>query len=397
MFPLIDSHRRRPAHRGGPRTIGGFALALGFAAALTALTPPASAGVRGYNVTGAPAVPENDFKLMAQRGATIVRLSCATHPLANYNPDTAQYTLNWANLNGLIKRLDYCAKYDLKAIVDPHAVFGSSSRYTLAANSRFWRERKHSNAWVVFLRDLANRLKTRGPELWGYSLINEPASLDSRSGNQRNVDINEVYQRCVRAVRGADPNRNLILNFAEDDYRIRYPKTTTYFLASGDRGQRSINRIYFDNHCYWPLEFTHQGVNDTFRRTNIRWPIPKSGNTNRKDDNGLKQRLNWFTQWAANPDGKPNTNDRVPNWRLFMCEFGVTSNTNLAWNSNSFRPSNGGDDWMSTVYTWLHNKDMNFTVHSWNGNEDFRVRTYSRMDTFIERMIRGRAPNRLRD
>jgi len=163
---------------------------------------------------------EEDVRYLKSLGASVVRL-----PL-NYR-HFENDSLPFHYLEGGFERLDeaigWCAKHELYAILDLHAVQGwqntdwhsdNSTRHSL-----FWQHPHFQDRFVALWEQLAQRYQ-HNPAVAGYNVMNEPVS-NTPYGRFRDdyqpdwTTLNRVYRRVTEAIRKIDPKHII---FLEGDY-----------------------------------------------------------------------------------------------------------------------------------------------------------------------------------
>jgi endoglucanase len=163
---------------------------------------------------------EDDIRFMRECGATAVRL-----PLnyRHFERDNAPFQYLEAGFARLDKALAWCAKHELYAILDLHAVQGWQNTDWHSDNAGrqafFWQQAQFQDRFVALWQALATRY-AGNPIVAGYDLMNEPVTNapDGRFNDAYTPDyaaINAVYRRVVAAIREVDPAHIL---FLEGDY-----------------------------------------------------------------------------------------------------------------------------------------------------------------------------------
>jgi endoglucanase len=163
---------------------------------------------------------EADVKYLKSLGATVVRLALNYR---HFEEDSRPFHYLEKGFERLDQALGWCAKHDLYAILDLHAVQGwqntdwhcdNSTRHTL-----FWQHPHFQDRFVALWEQLAQRYRNN-PAVAGYNVMNEPVSNapDGRFRDDNQPDwsgINRIYRRVTEAIRKIDPAHII---FLEGDY-----------------------------------------------------------------------------------------------------------------------------------------------------------------------------------
>ena len=163
---------------------------------------------------------EADVKYLKGLGCTVVRL-----PLnyRHFESDSQPFYYLEDGFKRLDQALAWCARHELYAILDLHAVQGwqntdwhcdNSTRHTL-----FWQHPHFQERFVALWAELACRYKDI-PAVAGYNVMNEPVTNApyGRFSNAYQPDwevINRVYRQVTEAIRKVDAQHII---FLEGDY-----------------------------------------------------------------------------------------------------------------------------------------------------------------------------------
>ena len=148
----------------------------------------------------------------------------------------------------LINCLGWCAKYNLRAIVDLHIV---RAHYFNAGNegmkNALWTDSSAQKHFINLWVQLSGMLHTYSTKMVAYEILNEAVAPD-------NEDWNKLMNNAVAAIRRIEPGRVLIIgsNMWQIAPNLQYLK-----LPEGDRN------IILSFHTYSPLAFTHYKTNWT--------------------------------------------------------------------------------------------------------------------------------------
>lgn len=177
---------------------------------------------------------EEDIAFIKSCGATVVRL-----PLnyRHFERDNEPFKYLEPGFERLDKVVAWCAKHDLYAILDLHAVQGwqnndwhcdNSSRHT-----HFWQHTQFQDRYVGLWEELARRYKGNDI-IAGYNVMNEPVSnapagrfYDDRDYKSDWITFNHVNRRVVRAIRAIDPDHIIFLE--GDLFSSRFEKMDAPF------------------------------------------------------------------------------------------------------------------------------------------------------------------------
>ena len=134
--------------------------------------------------------------------------------------------------------LDWCAEYNLKAIVDLHIL---RSHHFNKAEKPLWTQPEAQEKFFDFWRDLSAFLKERPVNMVAYELMNEPVADDPE-------DWNKLVEKAIQVVRENEPNRVLVIG------SNRWQSVDTFDKL---RIPENDKNILLSFHMYTPLVFTH--------------------------------------------------------------------------------------------------------------------------------------------
>jgi endoglucanase len=138
--------------------------------------------------------------------------------------------------------LEWCAQYDLRAIVDLHII---RSHYFNAVNegevNTLWTDPAAQDSLVGLWIKLSGELKKYPNDRVAYEILNEAVA-------PQNDDWNRLLNKAVAAIREREPDRVIVIgaNMWQIAPNIPYLK-----IPEGD------NNIILSFHTYSPLAFTH--------------------------------------------------------------------------------------------------------------------------------------------
>jgi endoglucanase len=156
--------------------------------------------------------------------------------------------------------LDWCAKYNLRAIVDLHIV---RAHHFNAGNdgiiNTLWVDSVAQKDFINLWIQLSGRLHTYSTKMVAYEILNEAVAPD-------HDDWNKLMNKTVAAIRRLEPGRVLVIgpNMWQIAPNLQYLK-----LPEGD------SNIILSFHTYTPLAFTHYKANWTqmkFYKGTVHYP-----------------------------------------------------------------------------------------------------------------------------
>ena len=142
--------------------------------------------------------------------------------------------------------LNWCAKYNLRAIVDLHII---RSHYFNAVNeggtNSLWTDTNAQNTFLLLWSDLSTRLKHYPVSMVAYELMNEPVAENPE-------DWNKLIEKAVKVVRALEPQRVLLIG----SNRWQTPGTFPQLKIPMHEPN-----IILSLHTYSPIFFTHHLAN----------------------------------------------------------------------------------------------------------------------------------------
>ncbi len=170
-------------------------------------------------------------------------------------------------LDQVAKHLDEAHARGIKVVIAGHTVGGGCSASagdppSWQGDGRMFHDKRYADLFVWYWEQVAKRFAGRAADIYGYDLLNEGHHLSPAiEGGNRDL----LMERTARAIRAIDPEATIIV---ESMY--------------GDPGWfRSLSAIDLDNviysvHCYYPHDFTHQGIYET-NAPAYKWPDESRG------------------------------------------------------------------------------------------------------------------------
>ena len=142
--------------------------------------------------------------------------------------------------------LNWCAKYNLRAIVDLHIL---RSHYFNAANeggtNSLWTDTNAQETFLRLWRDLSARLKQYPVSKVAYEIMNEPVAENPE-------DWNKLIGKAVKTLRALEPQRVLVIGSNMWQIPGTFPQLK---IPANDPN------IILSLHTYSPLFFTHHLAN----------------------------------------------------------------------------------------------------------------------------------------
>jgi endoglucanase len=182
-------------------------------------------------------INENDIRFIDSIGYDHVRIPIDEKEMW----DSLGNPVNEAFIN-LTNCLQWCEKYDLRAIVDLHIVrahhFNAGNDGT---TNTLWTDSIAQKNFVNIWIRLSNVLKSYPNNMLAYEILNEAVAPDHE-------DLNKLLYKTIMAIRKLEPNRVLIIgaNMWQTASNLQYLK-----IPEGDKN------IILSFHTYSPLAFTH--------------------------------------------------------------------------------------------------------------------------------------------
>jgi endoglucanase len=226
---------------------------------LCLLLPAALAGgqkkwgpYRGANTR--PTITEQDVQEFAALGGNLLRINGNTRPLMKKQPP---YDFDEDNFTLLDHMLDYCQKYGVHVVIDPHTTPGTEMPTTTRPTDKLWSDFTYQHYLINLWEKIAARYKDRGDVIAGYDLLNEP-SLPNGGAAGTPADWNLLVRKLIKVIRAADKTHTIII----EPPTIRTPegKVLTRLQGMAYLEAPADANVVYSPHMYEPHEFTHQGV-----------------------------------------------------------------------------------------------------------------------------------------
>ena len=201
-------------------------------------------------------ITEKDIAFIASVGYDHVRI-----PIDEAEMWTADGKPSEESFAYLTRCLDWCAKHNLRAIVDLHIV---KAHYFNAANegvkNTLWTDPAAQDNFIRLWVELSGRLKKYPVNKVAYELMNEPVAQDPE-------DWNRLIAKAVKAIRQLEPRRVLLIGSNRWQTPENFP-----FLKIPPNDPNIILSL----HTYVPLLFTHHLANWTSFK-NFKGPVHYPG------------------------------------------------------------------------------------------------------------------------
>ena len=182
-------------------------------------------------------ITEKDIAFIAGAGYDHVRI-----PIDEVEMWTAEGKPSKASFAYLTRCLGWCAKHNLRAIVDLHIL---KSHHFNAENEggkiTLWTDTAAQDNFIKLWVEISGRLKKYPVDRVAYELMNEPVAQDPE-------DWNKLIAKAVKAIRHLEPRRVLLIGSNRWQTPDNFP-----FLKIPPNDPNIILSL----HTYAPLFFTH--------------------------------------------------------------------------------------------------------------------------------------------
>jgi aryl-phospho-beta-D-glucosidase BglC (GH1 family) len=187
---------------------------------------------------------EDDFRTLAEWGATLLRYQMGPRWDAKAPPDAALASY-LADLDARLDHLDrdvlpLAEKYGIWIVVDLHSPPGGRTGSDMA----MFYDQRWNDAFVEIWRKIARRFKGR-PMIYGYDLVNEPKQSDRAI-----CDYWNTQRRAAEAIREIDPDATIVVE------ANGYAAASAFAYLS----PLAMDNVVYQLHMYEPFAFTHQGI-----------------------------------------------------------------------------------------------------------------------------------------
>ena len=187
-------------------------------------------------------IQEDDFERLSSLGFDFVRIPI--DEVQFWDEDGNKLPEAWQLLK---MALDYCQKYNLRAIVDLHIIrshyFNAVNEGGADANVLFTSERAQHNLIHMWYQ-LSDFLKGYSVDMVAYEFMNEPVADDHDQWN-------DLIAKVHKALREVEPQRTLVIG------SNKWQSTSTFKNLRVPRGDKNIVLSF---HSYEPQILTHYGA-----------------------------------------------------------------------------------------------------------------------------------------
>lgn len=241
--------------------------------------------------------------------------------------------------------LDWCAEFNLKAIIDLHIV--RAHHFNEAVNP-LWDYPEEQDHFVQLWRDISSRLSDRPRDMVAYELMNEPAADDPE-------DWNNLVKKTLGVLRELEPDRIIFLG------SNRHQRVQTFEQLWIPENDKNIVLSY---HFYLPMPVTHYKArwNKTGEYTG---PVHYPGRVEEKDIQGLPEDLlevldtnEYNREVMAALIDMPMNVARAHNLQLHMGEWGCYINA----------PKEDRLRWYADVISIVEERGIAWTLWDFKGN-----------------------------
>jgi endoglucanase len=182
-------------------------------------------------------ITEKDIEFIVGAGYDHVRI-----PIDEVEMWTADGKSSEPSFACLTRCLDWCAKYNLRAIVDLHIL---KAHHFNAENDggkiTLWTDPAAQDNFIKLWIEISGHLKKYPVDRVAYELMNEPVAPDPD-------DWNKLIAKAVKAIRQFEPSRVLLIG----SNRWQTPENFPYLKIPPDDPN-----LILSLHIYSPLFFTH--------------------------------------------------------------------------------------------------------------------------------------------
>lgn len=277
-----------------------------------------------------------DIKSM---GGGIVRIGFARMPLINLE---SPYAINEESVKRLDFLLDNAESVGLKVIIDPHTVPGQKSLFTMSPRDEFWKSQEAQNALVNLWSSLAKRYAGRGPVIYGFDILNEPAAANVIGDEGWDV-WNKLIVRIVAEIRRFDKEHSIIIEPIWGELPNKEIVDRIKGVAYLDLPKDA--NLIVSPHVYVPQLFTHK----SYKNYSASYPGVVDGVL--WDKSTLKEYLRVVRDFQEKT--------KV---RIYIGEFGAINRTGLQ-----------GNQYVKDLGKIFADYNWDWTYHGYNVGEDWMI------------------------
>lgn len=182
-------------------------------------------------------IKEEDFRIIAGWGLDHVRLPIDYNILENEDG-----TYKQDGFDRIDRAVQLAKKYGLNIIIDLHKTAGFS--FDFGENeSGFFENEAYQKRFIALWEQLAKAFG-KYTDMAAFELLNEVTE-------QRFIDVwNKVSNECIAVIRQYAPDIPILVG----SYWNNSPESVKDLAKPYD------DKVFYNFHCYAPLEFTHQGA-----------------------------------------------------------------------------------------------------------------------------------------
>lgn len=151
-------------------------------------------------------ITEEDFDLIAQTGANVIRLPFEYGLFLYENPKNGQFSYSETRAKAAFKRIDWvieqCKKRGIYVILDFHLAPGRQNSGGWCSEHTFFKNTNYQNASVYMWKKIAERYKDE-EAVAGYDILNEPEGTTNA--------IVSFYDSVYKAIRSVDNNHIIFM------------------------------------------------------------------------------------------------------------------------------------------------------------------------------------------
>ena len=151
-------------------------------------------------------ITEEDFDLIAQTGANVIRLPFEYELFLYQNPKNGLYSYSETRANVAFKRIDWvieqCKKRGIYVILDFHLAPGRQNSGGWCGKHMFFENSNYQNASIYMWKKIAEEYKDE-KAVAGYDILNEPEGPSNR--------IINFYDSVYDAIRSVDNNHIIFM------------------------------------------------------------------------------------------------------------------------------------------------------------------------------------------
>jgi endoglucanase len=208
-------------------------------------------------------ITENDIRFIDSIGYDHVRIPIDEFEMWDESGAPIEESFNY-----LTSCLDWCAKYNLRAVVDLHILkshhFNADNE---GGNNTLWTDTVEQDNFINLWREISARLKKYPNHMVAYELMNEAVAPSHE-------DWNLLMAKAVKAIRELEPERVLVIGSNMWQIAETFP-----YLKVPENDKNIILSV----HTYTPMVFTHY-LADWTPLKNYKGPVSYPGRIVSQED-----------------------------------------------------------------------------------------------------------------